>query len=378
MPTHNSSRFPSPDPDPDANIVPADLIDDDDLWMLLNTYADGEATTEEVLFVESLLRTHPQVAREFSFLQLTADSVREFGEVDPPDALTGAIYSATARRKTLFQRVAGWWGHTAPSFGRVPLGVGTAVLASGILAVVLWSKFGAEQHFPHHAPAPAIVQQLPTPSRVTELAVGPAKPHAPIIQAHESAAPYYPVVVSSAAFAEGTTGATPEPVRNAMLKTIVPVRLVVETPRVLAESHRDDSARPKIDTQPANVVARNNVEERHMAVESDPSGKAGKPDELGADIDTATDAHNDEVAKAMPPVSSDEPPTTTVAAVSYRLGSIIDKSRNAPPAVPTLYMRTQEAIRRQHEMQQYGGYGKDAYNNIQRGEVGLSLVGGRF
>ena len=38
----------------------------------------------------------------------------------------------------------------------------------------------------------------------------------------------------------------------------------------------------------------------------------------------------------------------------------------------------QEAIKRQFEMQQYGGYGKEAYNNIRRGEVGLSLVGGRF
>src|SRR5947199_9298728 len=100
MPTHNQSNFASPDRDPDENIVPSDLVDDDALWMLLNTYADGEATTEEVLFVESLLRTQPQVAREFSFLQLTADSVREFGEIEPPAALTGAIFAATARRKT--------------------------------------------------------------------------------------------------------------------------------------------------------------------------------------------------------------------------------------------------------------------------------------
>jgi hypothetical protein len=41
-------------------------------------------------------------------------------------------------------------------------------------------------------------------------------------------------------------------------------------------------------------------------------------------------------------------------------------------------MRTQEYIKRQHDLQQYGGYGRDAYKNIQRGEVGLSLVGGRF
>ena len=44
MPTRNQRGFSSPDHDPDENIVPAELVDDEALWLLLNTYADGEAS----------------------------------------------------------------------------------------------------------------------------------------------------------------------------------------------------------------------------------------------------------------------------------------------------------------------------------------------
>ena len=117
-----------------------------------------------------------------------------------------------------------------------------------------------------------------------------------------------------------------------------------------------------------------------MAVSAADDERTQTPNDLGPDVETATDVHTDEVAKVMPAANYDVPPTAAPAAtpVSYQPGIISDKTRNNPPEVQSLYMRTQAAIRRQHEMQAYGGYGKDTFNNIQRREVGLSLVGGRF
>ena len=150
MPTHNQQGFPVPDPD--DFIVPSESFDDEDVWMLLNAYTDGEATEAEILRVQRLLGSDPRVAREFSFLQLTAESVREFGEVDPPASLTSAIYAATARRKTLLQRVAAWWSAGGSAFGPAPLRFGAAALASGVLALVLWSRFGSPQRPHEHSP----------------------------------------------------------------------------------------------------------------------------------------------------------------------------------------------------------------------------------
>lgn len=383
MPTHNQSRFPSPDPDPDENIVPSELADDDALWMLLNTYADGEATSEEVLRVERLLGSNPGVAREFAFLKLTADSVREFGEVDPPAALTGAIFAATTRRKTLFQRVRAWWAEAGAAFGPAPLRIGGAALASGILAVVLWSKYNAVQPPRHDVSSPVIVRNPSSRGAENHLAAAQPPSHAPVVHVPQNFVPFGPRVEDVTPLASADVRGPIGPLHDAFMKSSVPPPQIVKSPPSTGGGiHRDSPARaPKTDAQPSNsFVARPpNVEERHMAADIDTGRNVTKPDDLGPDVDTAVDTHtgDQEVAKATPPASYDEPPTT-VAAVTYRPGSISDQIRSAPPPVQTLYMKTQEAIRRQHDLQQYGGYGKDTYNNIQRREVGLSLVGGRF
>jgi len=378
MPTRKQPGFPSPDRDPDEDIVPAELVDDDTLWMLLNTYADGEASTEEALYVESLIRSYPRVARELSFLQLTADSVREFGEVEPPEALSSAIFARTARQKTLSRRMAAWWARTVPAFGPAPLRIGAAVLASSILAVALWSRHNGVRPFQSQSGSPIIVQNVPNRSNAPKLAAVPVKPHHAEAHVSQSRLPLGPMYSNPTALTEAKAPAAVTHLQNAVVKTVEHPVQVVKASAAPTDNHRGDSARIITDALPTDVVARNNVEERHMAAGGDPGAKTLKSDELGPDFDSATDAHTDEVAKATPAASHDEPPTATVEAVNYRPGSISAMTRNAPPAVPTLYMRTQEAIRRQHDMQQYGGYGKDAYKNIQRGEVGLSLVGGRF
>ena len=148
MPAHNETGFSSPDQNPDNNIVPADIVDDDALWMLLNTYADGEATSEEIQRVERLLGMHPAVAREFSFLQLTSHSVREFTDIDPPIAMTDAIFAATTRRKTLAQRFRGWLAGGVAAMGPAPIRWSAGALAAGVLAVVVWSKFAPSVYVP--------------------------------------------------------------------------------------------------------------------------------------------------------------------------------------------------------------------------------------
>ena len=383
MPARNQRGFPSPDQDPDENIVPAELVDDESLWLLLNTYADGEASIEETLYVESLLRSHPGVAREFAFLEMTADSVREFGEVEPPAELTDAIFAATARRKTLFQRACTWWNQSGSIFGPVPLRLGGAALASGVLAVVLWSQMT-------HVYAPRVDQAPPQvtvhqdrPGASADLAR--REPKAPKAVAFDPNRfiPMEPDYSNPASLTRANTHDQMLVLQRAIDKSIAYSPPVAKVEGVKpTDRHRDSSTNivkpDPLSTSTSNSFARaNSVEERHMAADGDTGGKTAKPDELGADFDPATEPHVEEIANAAATVSSDEPPTT-VTAVSYRPGSISDKTRNAPPAVQSLYMRTQEAIRRQHEIQQYGGYGKDAYNNIQRGEVGLSLVGGRF
>src|SRR5437870_4837795 len=139
MPARNESGFSSPDQGPANHIIPSEIVDEDGLWMLLNSYADGEATSEEIQRVENLLGSHPGVAREFAFLQLTSHSVRDIADIDPPAAMTDAIFAATSRRKTLAQRFRGWLAGGAAALGPAPIRWGVGALAAGVLAVVLWS-----------------------------------------------------------------------------------------------------------------------------------------------------------------------------------------------------------------------------------------------
>ncbi len=373
MPTQPRNGFPAPDFDPDNNIVPLRLEDDDALWQLLNTYADGEATNEEVVQVEALLRSHSGVAREFAFLQLTSHSVREFTEVDPPAAMTNMIFAATSQRTTLYQRVRTWCSSGGGSFGLASFRLGGAALASGVLAVVLWSRYNSRPVV-FNGPASTVAAQ--TPSKVARLsrthpfsskvAANESIHTRRLTVAHSEAPSIVPVSADTvAAIALARSGSRVNLPGAGIVRTIA-ASPISPSDRSLRSTHEQP-------VQATYAV----VEERHMASDTSAGAKAAKQDDLGPDVEARADVPSAEVAAATPVAKSDEPPTT-VATVSYKPGSISEKTRNAPPAVQSLYMRTQEAIRRQHELQQYGGYSREAYNNVQRGEVGLSLVGGRF
>ncbi len=378
MPARSHNGFPAPDRDPDENIVPLEQGDDDALWMLLSTYADGEATTEEVLKVESLLRSHPVVAREYRFLQLTTDSVREFGEVEPPASMTGAIFAATARKKTLFQRLGTWWAQGGTAIGPTSLRVGGAVLASGLLAVVVWSRMSPVR--PSGQAETPLTAYIQSPHNGSPLTTAPdVKVVAQTTHKEERSGQQSGVPVNMAAQTSITVDGQNWQVEPVVEKSVFSRPKVVMRPAQPVGTARRSASTAAAQSEPqpsGDIVTRApNVEERHMAANNGADIRASKSDDLGPDFDTATEARPEVFANAMPQANSDEPPTTVVTA-SYR--SIREMTRNTPPEVQSLYMRTQEAIRRQHEMQHYGGYGKDAYNNIQRREVGLSLVGGRF
>jgi len=380
MPARNKDGSSFPGFGPDNHIVPSDIIEDDELWVLLNTYADGEATAEEVVQVEKLLGSHPAIAREFSFLQLTSDSVREFTDLEPPLAMTEAIFAATTRRVTFARRVSRWWAQAAAAFGPAPLRLAGAALVTGVLAVVMWSKLGPGHHVQPRADQTQVARQQTHPRELVAIVPHVTPRVTPPV--HNSEKTHNSANVAVDVHKKwDKVFEIPAVTSVAVAQTSVPSTAADKgTPGKKNQDSPIERNKPRVDQQsPVAGIARTgtNVEERHMVPDGDLDGKGAKPVDLGPDVVSGQDDPGSEVvAKAMP-ATYEEPPTT-VETVSYKPGSISDKTRNAPPAVQSLYMRTQEAIKRQHEMQQYGGYGKDAIKNIQRGEVGLSLVGGKF
>ena len=379
MPARKEPKVSTSPIAPKDPIVPAGFEEDDALWLLLSAYSDGEASPGEIERVESLLKCEPAVAREFAFMQLTSHSVREFAELDPPPAMTDAIFAATTRRITVLQRFQVWWCRSIQPQGPTLLRVGGAALASCVLAGALWSRHSDTQVGAPDPIAKGKTIQLPEQPPKHGVVITAAKLRHGTVSVTAPAPPAVPAAMDMgaddllrsalASLSVSSGGGTQDAVAPRPITGMAATR---------HKSQFDKGIKPKQDATPVTLVAaRGNVEERHMPAVAENGGKSSREDDLGPDVDTQNDTRTEEVARIVTPPANDEPPIS-VSAVSYRPGSISDKTRNAPPMVQSLYTRTQDAIRRQHELQQYGGYGKDAYNNIQRGEVGLSLVGGRF
>jgi len=382
MPTHDKSDFSPSDKGPINKDLFSIESDDDALWMLLNSYADGEATPEEILQVETILRTHPEVSRDFAFLQLTSESVREFTEIEPPVSLSGAIFAATTHRITWKQRAAAWLTQFGRTLAPAPLRFGLVggALAAGVLAFVLWPRHNVHpvsQPVTAQNTSPAIIQSHPPIVKITPRNVRPVTTPAntpiPVIPREAPGAFDLQKAMESATIAHVDI-----PVVNKVPDRISkPVTTEVKTITVA----KHDSPKIKSDA-PTGIVfspSKINQEERHMALNSGDAGNT-TAQSLGPDVhaSTADDTHIETASMTdnmtVPPSHDDAPPVR-VSTVSYKPGSISEAVRSAPPS---LAMRANEAIRREQELQKYAGYGKDAVNNIQRGEVGFSLVGGKF
>ncbi len=79
--------------------------DGDEMWDLLNVYADGEASPEEAARVEEMLRSDASYAKQFNFVKSAAAAVQSFSELDPPSSLRDAILASTTQRVSWASRL---------------------------------------------------------------------------------------------------------------------------------------------------------------------------------------------------------------------------------------------------------------------------------
>lgn len=107
---------------------------DDAEWMLLNVYADGEATPEEAAQAEALLRSDARIARAYTLITTASQVAQSQPEVEPPAALRASIQAATTGRKTLSQRIRVALDRLQAAFAPAP---SRLVLAGGACAGIL-------------------------------------------------------------------------------------------------------------------------------------------------------------------------------------------------------------------------------------------------
>jgi hypothetical protein len=115
-------------------------LEENPFWELLSTYADGEATPEEIQQVEALLAADPHLAQELRFLTSTHTLTATTPEVEPPLTLRSQILSATSQRPTLRKRAAkliSSWRIPALNRYAMPLG---AVTVTAALTFILLTK----------------------------------------------------------------------------------------------------------------------------------------------------------------------------------------------------------------------------------------------
>jgi hypothetical protein len=109
----------------------------DEMWDLLNIYADGEASVEEAARVEAMLRSDASYARQFAFVKTATAAVQSFSELDPPSSLRDAILASTTQRESWTARLV-WLRDAvqrslAPRFATSLVGLA----AAGLLAFVV-------------------------------------------------------------------------------------------------------------------------------------------------------------------------------------------------------------------------------------------------
>jgi hypothetical protein len=223
---------------PDFDSLDAELAEEETDWLLLNAYADGEATPEEMEIVEAKLRADPAYAQAFSLLRMTAVTLRNVPEVEPPPALQNAILAATTQRATLLRRLTTEWQTFCRSFSAPAVRYGLPATALGVTlaAVILWPR----QSVPT---SPTLASNAETPPAVAQ--VEAPKP-APIVPA----AP------------DGLSDSVKDAVRQAGLavaKTAVKVGLPVapETRQELAQKPKPTDGRKTTASFRPTLAARN-------------------------------------------------------------------------------------------------------------------------
>jgi hypothetical protein len=130
-----NNRVPGPDFDGDR--MPEA---DDAVWNLLSTFADGEATPDEVRKVEELLRSDPAYQRDLALIRHASQVARTMNEVEPPARLRQAILASTTQRPTPARRAAALWQRVSRVFTPAPARLalaGTALAAAALAALTV-------------------------------------------------------------------------------------------------------------------------------------------------------------------------------------------------------------------------------------------------
>lgn len=157
--------------DLEMNLFEGDM-ESDPLWDILSAYADGEATEEEALQIELLLKSDAHLAQELHFLQSTHQIIVTTHEVEPPSQLRSQILAATSQRLTLRRRIASLCAKLQlPTFAlrqyAIPMG---AITATAMVTFLLLNR-QAEQH--EQSPIPAVKSEekvaMATPPSIPEL-----------------------------------------------------------------------------------------------------------------------------------------------------------------------------------------------------------------
>lgn len=383
MPTGFEENELFPDEMPERN---NDLMEDADdaIWTLLSVYADGEATPEEAAEVEALLKSDPALARELSFLQMSAETVHSLAEVEPPACLTDSILNATTRRKTMAQRLRAWRSSLAAAFApgnTLRYTFTGGAVAAGLLAVLFFSRHEGR----NVKPVGGVPSSPPVAATDTIKPISPAKTD----KSHETVAVNTPIKTAPAethaASAEikaekrdrGTQLASsvekPKPtlIKSPLISPVLPKH---NDSRLAYNNHDNGTNGGPAPISVAKLTGDSEGKNRHMVMTD--TSKPSSQEDLGAPLRPNTDDEDTPPKNPVQPavLVKNDPDTGSASAdsqpkVTYGALKI--------PARPPLYVRANADIKKEAEAQR-GGYTAETLKGIERHEVTVSLIGGKF
>lgn len=139
-------------------------FEEDEIWLTLNAYLDGELSPIETSHVEAMLKSDIRYATAFNSLKHTSLFTRSIEQVEPPVNLQASILKATSQKMTLAKRLKVWQRELAKMFRPAParFAFASGLAAAGIVGFFIYSRV---QPLAPTLPTVATVQSNNTPSQ---------------------------------------------------------------------------------------------------------------------------------------------------------------------------------------------------------------------
>lgn len=338
----------------------------DEMWDLLNLYADGEASPEEAVLVEALLKSDAEYARQFSFVKTTAAAVQTFSEIDPPSSLRSAILDATSRRQTIGTRFAAFreaiLGSLAPRYASSLAGLA----AAGLLAIAVFQHGGHPESVARteavKAP-PRVAVSRPIRESVSPKGGGTTIAASAVVPAMPGTRRYGPPSARFVAAVNTRSGAANS------------AALVTQKPRKLqsnAVAHPDDST----SSQAMAAAFRPGMDDQNQRTPA----PVDQLDSAGTDI-SGPDVHYAEVATAAttgtaPGTNSKTGPGATAASEPAVVSHVIVAKLTALPPDPNQVLTHGDMARNRAALN--SGYDRTTLRSMERKEASISLLRGTF